>query len=59
MTRKKALERWETKIGNSGYVAHCKIRPKEGWIMVLQALNFIRPRKPTQLLTAWKLSSYP
>jgi hypothetical protein len=25
--------------------------------MVLQALNFIRPRKPTQLLTAWKIGS--
>jgi hypothetical protein len=26
--------------------------------MVLHALNFIRPRKPTQLLTAWKISSH-
>jgi hypothetical protein len=26
--------------------------------MVLQALNFIHPRKPTQLLTAWKISSH-
>jgi hypothetical protein len=26
--------------------------------MVLQALNFIHPRKPTQFLTAWKISSH-
>jgi hypothetical protein len=24
-----------------------------------EALNFIRPRKLTQLLTAWKISSHP
>jgi hypothetical protein len=26
--------------------------------MALQVLHFIRPRKPTQLLTAWKISSH-
>jgi hypothetical protein len=26
--------------------------------MVLQALNFIHPRKPMKLLTAWKISSH-
>jgi hypothetical protein len=27
--------------------------------MVLETLNFIRPRKPTELLSAWKTSSHP
>jgi hypothetical protein len=69
MTRKKALERWETKVSNA------EVKPQAIWpiaksllkrdgpraqllFMVLQASNFIPPRKLTQLLTVWNFSSH-
>jgi hypothetical protein len=61
MTRKKALERWETKIGNTEVTAQviwsiAKSLLKRGGpraptaIHGASGLNFIHPRKPTQLL---------
>jgi hypothetical protein len=47
MTREKALEWWETKISKT-----------EQLFVVLQALNFIHPRKPTQLPIVWKFNSH-
>jgi hypothetical protein len=69
MTRKKALERWETKKGNA------EVTPQAIWpiakslltrdgprapllFMVLQASNFSNWRKTTQFLTVRKFSSY-
>jgi hypothetical protein len=50
----------ETKIGNSETTQQA-IWPIAKSLLkrVLQALNFIRPRNPTQLLTAWKICSNP
>jgi hypothetical protein len=48
-TRKKALEQWETKVSDT------EVTPQTIWPIaksLLQALNFIRLRKPTQLLIA-------
>jgi hypothetical protein len=66
MTCKKALERWETKISNTEVtlqailpIAKSPLKrdgPREP--TALQALNFIHPRKPAQLLTAWKIGSH-
>jgi hypothetical protein len=67
MTRKKVLERWETEIGNAEVTPQDILRSPslrgmdqghQLLFMVLQASNFIRPRKLTQLLTVWKFSSH-
>jgi hypothetical protein len=69
MTRKKELEQWETKIGNVEVTPQAiwpimkSLVKRDGpraqlLFMVLQAQNFIRLRKPTQLLTLWKFSSH-
>jgi hypothetical protein len=69
MTCKKALERWETKIGN------VEVTPQAIWpiakslvkrdgpraptaIHGASGLKFFSPRKKTQLLTLWKFSSH-
>jgi hypothetical protein len=67
MTHKKALERWETKVtlkSNQrlyGLLRSPSLRGMDQGnqllFMVLQASNFICPRKLTQLLTVWKFSS--
>jgi hypothetical protein len=62
MARKKALEQWETKIGNAkshfglyGPLRNPSLRGMDQGhrllLMILQASNFIHPRKPMQLLT--------
>jgi hypothetical protein len=67
MTRKKELERWETRIAN------CEATPQALWPIAksllkrdgpkaptaIQALNFIRYRKPILLLIALKICSHP
>jgi hypothetical protein len=69
MTHKKELERWETKIGNTEVtpqaiwpIAKSLLRGMDQGHQLLfivhQALNFIHQKKPTQLLTVWKLSSH-
>jgi hypothetical protein len=69
MARKKALEQLETIVNNTE-VTFQAIWPIVKFLlrdmdqghqlpfMVLQVLSFIHPRKPTQLLTAWKISSH-
>jgi hypothetical protein len=69
MTGKKALERWKAKIDITEITpraiwTYAKSLLKRDGPRTLtdihgpQALNFIRPRKPTKLLTAWKISSH-
>jgi hypothetical protein len=69
MAHIKTHERWETKISNTE-VTPQDIWPIAKFLlnrdgprhklpfMVLQALNFIHPRKPTQFLIAWKINSH-
>jgi hypothetical protein len=69
MTRKKALERWETKIGNA------EVTPQAVWpiaksllkrdgprapnaIHDASGLKFLPSGKPTLLRTVWKFSSH-
>jgi hypothetical protein len=69
MTRINALERWQTQIIKTEVTPQAiwpiakSLLKRDGpraptAILVLQALNFIHPRKPTQLLAAWKISSH-
>jgi hypothetical protein len=69
MTRIKELKQWEPKISNTDVTPQAissiakSLLNRDGQahqlpFMVLQALYFIRPRKPMQLLTAWKISSH-
>jgi hypothetical protein len=69
MTGKKALERWETKVGNT------EVTPQAIWPIAKSLIKRVGPRAPTaihgasglkfhpskkttQLLTVWKLSSH-
>jgi hypothetical protein len=69
MTRKKALEWWETKIGNTEVTLHAilpiaKSLPKMDGPRAPTAIHgpsglvFHALTKPVQLLTAWKINSH-
>jgi hypothetical protein len=69
IARKEALERWEIKISNTEVTSQTiwpiakSLLKRDGQghqmpFTVFQALHFIHPRKPTQLLNAWKISSH-
>jgi hypothetical protein len=64
LKHKKRLD-MNSDLPDSDYLLKHKLRLRKFWqeghqllFMVLQALNFILSKKPTQLLTVWKLSSH-
>jgi hypothetical protein len=53
MTRKKALERWETKIGN------CEVTPQSVWQIAESLLKRYEPRAPTAIHSPLGLKFLP
>jgi hypothetical protein len=53
MTRRKALERWETKIGNT------EITPQAIWSIATSLLKSDRPRAPTAIHGSQVLKFHP